>query len=102
VPAFWWRGGGGILGAMIAYVLYNRDTPEQKRAEDLAKRLQAEQVEAELLDADSPRGIQLAENYDITGRPAVVLVDQSGSPVQVWQGADSLPAPSDVAYLAHQ
>ncbi len=87
---------------MIAYILYNRDTPEQRRAEDLAKRLTLEQVEAELLDADSPRGIQLCADYDILGRPAVVLVGASGTPVQVWQGADSLPTPSDVAYLAHQ
>lgn len=71
-------------------------------AADLADRLKREQVEAQLLDADSPRGIQLAENYDILGRPAVALVKDDGSPVQVWQGQDSLPSPADVAYLAHQ
>jgi hypothetical protein len=68
----------------------------------LAKRLTDEQVEAELLDADSPRGIQLAESYDVMARPAVVLIKDDGTPMQVWQGEDSLPAPADVAYLAHQ
>jgi type II secretory pathway pseudopilin PulG len=87
---------------MMVYMLYNRDTSEQRRAEDLAERMRREQLEVELIDADSPRGIQLVENYDITGRPAVVLVGPGGSPLQVWQGADSLPTPSDVAYLAHQ
>jgi hypothetical protein len=40
----------GILGAMIAYVLYNRDTPAQRVAEDLCERLKREQVESELID----------------------------------------------------
>jgi hypothetical protein len=55
-----------------------------------------------LVDADSPRGIQLSENYDVTGRPAVLLAREDGSPVQVWQGADKLPAPAEVGYMAHQ
>jgi hypothetical protein len=92
----------GILGAMIAYVLYNRDTPAQRVAEDLCERLKREQVESELIDADSPRGVQLVEHYAIMGRPAAVLVREDGSPVQVWQGEEGLPSPSDVAYLAHQ
>jgi hypothetical protein len=87
---------------MIAYVLYNRNTPAERMAEDLVRRLKDAQVEAELMDADSPRGIQLAENYDVMGRPAVMLVKTDGTPVQIWQGADSLPVPSDVAYLARQ
>jgi hypothetical protein len=87
---------------MIAYVLYNRDTPAQRIAEDLCERLKREQVESELLDADSPRGIQLAENYDIVGRPAVMLARTDGSPAQIWQGEEGLPSPADVAYLAHQ
>lgn len=87
---------------MIAYLLYQKGTPEERRIEDLLKRLQEAQVEAELLDADSPRGIQFTQNYDILGRPAVALVREDGSPSQVWQGAESLPSPSDVAYLAHQ
>lgn len=69
---------------------------------ELAKRLEAEQLQVELTDADSPRGIQLVENYDILGRPAVVLVRTDGSPMQVWQGEDGLPTPGDVAYLARQ
>ena len=86
---------------MIAYVLFNRDTPEARLAEELVNRLEKEQVEAELLDADSVRGIQMVESYDILGRPAVILVRADGTPAQVWQGADSLPTPSDISYIAH-
>jgi hypothetical protein len=87
---------------VIAYVLFNKDTPAERVAADLAERLVREQVDAQLLDADSPRGIQLVENYDILGRPAVALIRDDGTPMQIWQGEDGLPAPSDVAYLVHQ
>ena len=87
---------------MIAYVLFNKNSANERVAARLAARLKDEQVETELLDADSPRGIQLTENYDVLGRPAVVLVRSDGTPTQVWQGEDSLPTPSDVGYLARQ
>lgn len=91
-----------IIWLMIAYVLYNKNTPAERVATDLVRRLGEDQVEAQLLDADSPRGVQLAENYDIMGRPAVVLIKDDGTPLQVWQGEEGMPAPADVAYLAHQ
>ena len=87
---------------MIAYLLYNRDSPGQRAVEDLARRLERERVEVELVDADSARGAQLAENYDVLGRPAVVLITADGTPLQIWQGEDGLPALSDITYLAHQ
>ncbi len=87
---------------MVAYVLYNRDSDNERPAADLVKRLGSERVEAELLDADSPRGIQLAQNYEIFNRPAVVLVKDDGTPLETWQGMESLPSPADVAYLAHR
>ncbi|HEY2003930.1 MAG TPA: hypothetical protein VGH44_02335 [Candidatus Saccharimonadia bacterium] len=86
---------------MVVYVIYNRDTPAQRQAEDMAKRLEEAQLEVELLDADSARGIQLVENYDIMGRPAVALIREDGSPVQIWQGEEGLPTPTEVDYLAH-
>ena len=86
---------------MITYVLYNKNTPNERVAEDLGDRLEREQLQVEMLDADSPRGIQLAENYDIMARPAVALIRDDGSPVQIWQGEDGMPMPSEVEYLAH-
>ena len=92
----------GIIPLMVAYVLYNRDSENERPAADLAKRLKDEQVQAELLDADSSRGIQMAENYEVFARPSVVLVKDDGTPIEVWQGLEGLPSPADVAYLAHQ
>jgi hypothetical protein len=87
---------------MIAYVIYNKNTPAERVATDLVERLEADEVDAELLDADSPRGIGLVEDYDIMDRPAVALIRDDGTPMQIWQGEDGMPSSSDIAYLVHQ
>lgn len=87
---------------MMVYLLYTKNTAAERTVTELGERFKREQLEPELLDADSPRGIQLAENYDILGRPAVLLLKADGAPIKVWQGEDGLPTPSEVAYLAHQ
>ena len=86
---------------MICYLLYNRQTSAERVVAELSDRLEHEGVAYELVDADSPRGIQLAENYDIMARPAVLVVKDDGAPVQVWQG-DELPPLADITYLARQ
>ena len=70
--------------------------------EEMKKQLTEADVEVELVNADSPGGIGLAEAYDVMGRPAVVLIREDGTLVQAWQGADGLPTVSVVSYLAHQ
>ena len=58
------------------------------------------QVEREMIEADSPRGASLAEMYDITSRPAIVLAAGDGTPIERWQ--QQLPTPTDISYLAHK
>jgi hypothetical protein len=87
---------------MKAYLLFNKDTPNERVANDLTAKLKEADVDAEVLDADSPRGIQLVENYDIMQRPALALMKEDGTPVQIWQGEEGLPTVTDVSYLAHQ
>lgn len=82
--------------------LYNRATAGEGVATRLAERVKAEHAEVEMLDADSPRGIQISETHDILGRPAVMVLSNDGTPMQVWQGEDSLPSPSELAYYARQ
>ena len=81
---------------------FNRSTSGARVIERLAERLVAQGAEPEVIDADSPRGIQIAETHDIMGRPAVMVVSNDGTPVQVWQGEDRLPSPSELAYYARQ
>jgi hypothetical protein len=87
---------------MKVYLLYNRNTPDERLVTDMKERLEEAQVETELLDADSPSGIQFAESHDVMGRPALALVRNDGSPVQIWQGTEALPTVSEVSYQAHQ
>jgi hypothetical protein len=89
-------------GKMTIYLLYNRQTLAERQLQELAKRLEPLQIEAELIDADSPRGAQLTEHYDIMGRPAVLIVSNDGSLRQLWQGEDQVPSPADISYYAHQ
>lgn len=86
---------------MKVYLLINKGTPDQRAIDDLATRLGEAQVDSEIVDADSPRGIEMAEYYDVMGRPAVMLMREDGSPVQIWQGISQLPTVADLSYLAH-
>lgn len=87
---------------MAIFILYNRNTPAERACAALAESLERERIDSELIDADSPRGIQLAENYDVLARPVVILTAPDGSPRQVWPGQDGLPPVSDIVYMAHQ
>ena len=70
--------------------------------QDMKKRLQEAEVDVEMMDADSPGGIGMAETFDILGRPAVLLVRDDETLVRAWQGSDELPPVSEISYLAHQ
>lgn len=86
---------------MRIYLLYNRQTPGERQVQDIARELEREPVEVELMDADSARGVQLVENYDVMGRPAIMLVREDGSPVQIWQNSEQFPTARELGYLAH-
>ena len=50
--------------------------------------------QTELVDAASPRGVQLATQYDLLARPVVVVTQDDGSYVQHW---DALPSRDELA-----
>lgn len=87
---------------MHCTILYNKSTPDERWATDMAKSLDNEGVVAELLDADSSRGIDLAEHYDITARPALLIAAADGTPVALWQGREQMPLVSEIAHSARQ
>ncbi len=84
---------------MIAYIFYSKGTPADREIERFAEDLTKLQVEAKLVDADSPEGTRLTEGYDLWDRPAVVLARLDGSVVERWP--HDLPVASEVSYLAH-
>ena len=85
---------------MIAYLFYIKASPGERQMTALAAELVRLEVESELIEADSPRGAHLAEIYDVTSRPAIVLAASDGTPIERWQ--QQLPSPTDISYLAHR
>ena len=89
-----------IIVLMIAYLLFTKDSPQEREIEYLNKRLEQLQVTTKVLEADSVEGSALTENYDLPQRPAVIVTRDDGSFVQGWQG--ELPTAEDISYFAHQ
>lgn len=87
---------------MTVHMLYNEGTPEKARLDDLATQLEPLDVTVDMVDADSRGGIGMAESYDVVARPAVILVREDGTPIQIWAGPDDLPTAGDISYLFHQ
>lgn len=86
---------------MVTYLFYNTGTEGQRQMEDLAKRLESTDVIHELIDADSARGTSLCEVLDIMARPAVAVVRDDGSPIEIWQGTEQIPPPTEISYFSH-
>lgn len=91
----------GTITLMIAYLFYQRDSATERQMAEMDRELKRLEVDTELIDADSPRGVSLVEYYDVLGRPAVVLARRDGSAVQIWQG-EEMPLIAEISYLAHQ
>ena len=85
---------------MTAFLFYTKDSPGERQMAALATELGHLKVESETIEADSRRGASLAELYDITNRPAIVLTAGDGTPIERWQ--QQLPTPTDISYLAHK
>ncbi len=85
---------------MITYLLYTKNSPMQREVEHLAGVLEQFRVNTQLIEADSPQGISLTENYDMPQRPSVIVVRDDGSFVQAWQG--ELPPAEEISYHFHQ
>jgi hypothetical protein len=84
---------------MKAYLLYKQNSPQEREVTRFGEQLKRLQVDVELLEADSREGQAVAQLYDLTGRPAVVLASIDGAMVERWQ--NTLPLADDVSYLAH-
>ncbi len=86
---------------MEAYLFYTRQSEGERRMERLLRELKGRRVNAEMIDADSVRGIRATETYDLMIRPAVVVVRDDGQLVQAWTDPDRLPPADEISYYAH-
>ena len=83
---------------MTVYLLYNKATAAERKMAQLSEKLQEAKVNFELVDADSPAGIAVAENYDVLARPAIILTSHDGGVLEVWPREDQFPSVGELAY----
>jgi hypothetical protein len=83
---------------MTVYLLYNKATAAERKMAALAQKLEEAGVSFELVDADSPRGIDVAQNYDVMARPAIILTSHDGSVLEVWPEEDRFPSVQELSY----
>ena len=84
---------------MITYLFYTKGSQSESQMQTLAEDLIKRQVDIELIEADSPKGIDLPKNYDVLARPAIVVAASDGTQLTQWQ--DVMPSGSDISYWAH-
>lgn len=85
---------------MKSVIIY-RPQSEQARAveafvHDIARQ---ENIEFELVDIDTPRGMDMMRLYDIMAQPIILVLRDDGQLIQSWSG-DRLPLIQEVAAFA--
>ncbi len=81
---------------MKLHLLYTPDTPADRDLEYLQKRLGERRIQPNVIDAESRAGIDLAELYDVTSRPAAIATTDDGTLIEKWEGR--LPSLEEVSY----
>ena len=84
---------------MRVLIFTNDDSVQARRLKELQTELERDQVAVTMLDGNASGNVELAELYDVTRRPAVVITQDDGQMVQRW--LDEPPAAGDIAYWAH-
>ncbi len=83
---------------MIVTLFYDESQPAIRKVQDLSRALDASRVQYRSIDADSEEGAAIGELYGIVRRPAVLVTQEDGTLVQLWQ--NHMPSADEVAYSA--
>ena len=85
---------------MKIVVLYRPNSEFARVTEDFIRDYQAQEGDRaiEVVDVDSRQGIAMMELYDVMQPPAIMAVQDNGSPQKVWVG--QLPLMNEVASYA--
>jgi len=85
---------------MKAILLYRTNSETERLARDFAGDYERQTGrKIEVLDADSPEGIDLSKIYDIMAYPAIIAKAEDGTMLQLWQG-EPLPRISEVSFYS--
>jgi len=70
-------------------IFISGDAPEMREAEELKNRIAditVNDIEAEVLDIQDREGKEVAEVYDVTATPSVLLTTDEGVVIETWIG----------------
>ncbi|HSX28059.1 MAG TPA: hypothetical protein VLF60_01275 [Candidatus Saccharimonadales bacterium] len=85
---------------MKALLLYRSNSEGESLARSFAADFERQTGKSiEMLDVDTPQGIELVQLYDIVAYPAVLARADDGTLLQLWQG-EPMPRISEVSYYA--
>ena len=86
---------------MKVLLLYRPSSEFARGAERFVQELERRSSKTiEIVDVDSPQGIQLAKTYDILDHPTFIATADDGSMQRKWSGKSPLPLIDDVAVYA--
>lgn len=85
---------------MKALLLYRTNSETERLARDFASDFERQTgKKIEVMDADSPEGIELSKLYDVVAYPAILARTDDGTLLQLWQG-EPLPRISEVSFYS--
>lgn len=86
---------------MKAVILYKPDTETDTQMQDYLREFNHRTgKDIELVDADSPRGVELGKLYDILSFPALLALEDDGRFMEAWPEIDKWPTMSELTYYA--
>ena len=80
-------------------MLYRPNSEQAGPAEDYLREyhMRHPQYNIELIDADSPRGVELTDLHGITNYPAILALREDGGFMQLWQD-EHLPLMNEIDF----
>lgn len=89
---------------MRIVVLYRPESENSRRVEDYVSDFERFHPgdKLDVMNVDSPEGIELMRIYGIIEQPTVLAMSNDGVAQQIWQGVDKMPTMNDLIYYSQQ
>ena len=84
---------------MKTMLLYRPNSEHERQVLDYLRDLKMQTGrEPEVIDVDTPRGMELCSIYDIMDYPAIIVLNDDGHVQNSWIGKDNMPRIGEVSY----
>lgn len=84
---------------MKAVILYRPNTESETGILEYIRNFEQQtSKQLELVDVDTPSGIELAGLYDIVRFPTIIAINDDGQFIQAWPERDEWPTVSELSF----